>query len=166
MRQAIASSLHLFTVLIFFSAGCFIFSLPFLPELRIRMADWILNRYEICTPIALVSLLSALLLLIGFYGLNRGKVLRIEMGPHLASVDAELVRQTLEECFRRQFPQQIRLLDVEIIGAKKIEIGVSLAPLEKTLRDDLYINAEKALTLLLRERFGYTKTFYLLVKTS
>lgn len=164
-RQAIASSLHLFAVLAFFAAGFFFFSLPYLPELRIRIADILLSRFEFCTTVAFGFLLAALLLLVGFYGLNRGRILRIEMGRHLASVDVDVIRLTLEECFKRNFPAQVSLTDVEVISAKKLEIGVTIAPINEEMREELFVNAERALQTLLKERFGYRKPFYLIVKS-
>ena len=166
IRQAIASSLHLFAVLAFFAAGFFFFALPYLPELRIRIADILLTRFEFCTPVAFGFLLAALLLLVGFYGLNRGKVLRIEMGRHLASVDSDVIRMTLEECFKKHFPAQISLNDVEVISGKTLEIAVAIAPLDEGMQEELFVNAERALQTLLKERFGYAKPFYLIVKSN
>jgi hypothetical protein len=165
-RHAIASSLHLFTVLSFFAVGFFFFALPLLPEVRIRMADFLLNRFELCTPIAVGCFLAAFLLLIGFYGLDRGKFLRIEMGQNLASIEAPVIRETLEECFKKHFPRQISLTDIEILGGKKLEIGVTISSLDEEAREELFIHAERALQTVLVDRFGYLKPFYLIVRST
>ncbi len=163
-RQAIASSLHLFVVLSFFLAGFFFVALPLLPEVRVHMADFLLNHFEVCTSVAFGFFVAAFFLLIGFYGLNRGKVLRLQMGQHLVSVEAALIEQSIEECFRKSFKKQIFLSDVEIVNGKKIEIRVTLAPLEEDVREQLFARAETALQTLLKERFGYTRSFDFIVR--
>jgi hypothetical protein len=163
MRQAIGSMLHLFAVFAFFAAGGVAFALPYLPETRLRLSSLLLDRPEIFSSIAFGFFLAALLLLAGFYGLSRGRVLRIRMGKHLAEVDAVLIRQTLDLFFRQEFPQKISLSEVEIVRAKKLEIGVRLSS-KSELDEELLQSAEKALASLLRERFGYVKPFDLIVK--
>lgn len=160
-RQAFASALHLFVVFAFFIAGLFFVCLPLLPETRIQVIDLISNRFEKCTLIGLGFFLTALLLLIGFYALNRGRYLVIKMG---VSTDINLIRHTLEDCFARQFAKQISLNDVEVGRKSRLEIKVSLAPLDEAAREELFIEAEKQLALLLHERFGYAKPFLLIVK--
>ena len=158
--------LHLFTVFSFFSAGIFFFSLPYLPDLRIRLGHFLLDRPDISTSIAFGFFLTAFLLLIGFYGLNRGRFLRIEMGKHTAEIDAEVIRQTLDPFFKKRFPKEMDLSDVEVINGKKLEIIVHLAMREADLEEDLLLRTEKGLQELLRERFGHSRPFYLIVRTS
>lgn len=162
-RHAIASSLHFFSVFSFFAAGFLFFALPYLPEVRFLMADFILNHFELCTSISLGFFLIAFLLLMGFYGLNRGKILRIEMGRHFASIDADAIRQTLEPFFKEKFSPHIVLNDVEVIRMKKLEISVITSSLEES---EVFANVEKELQKLLKERFGYVSPFYLIVKST
>ena len=165
-RHAIASTLHLFAVVAFFAAGVFFFAIPYLPEVRVHLADFLLSRYEVSTSIAFGFFLATVLLFSGFYGLNRGRFLRIEMGKHSAGVGADAIRQTLETFFKEQFPGRIAVSDVEIIRAKKLEIAVHLAAPEEEAWEELFIEVEKALQALLRERFGYSRPFALIVKNN
>ncbi|HSX10191.1 MAG TPA: hypothetical protein VLF94_00525 [Chlamydiales bacterium] len=160
-RQALASALHLFVVFAFFVAGLFFVCLPYLPETRIQIIDFFSHDFERCTLIGLAFFLTSVLFLLGFYALDRGRYLVIRMG---LSADINIVRQTLEECFQHQFSKRIHLNEVEIGRRYRLNITVSLAPLSEEAREDLFIEAEKQLTLLLRERFGYSKPFYLIVK--
>lgn len=153
-RQALVSALHLFVVAAFFVAGLFFVSLAYLPELRDGL-------FENCTLIGLGLFIAALLLLLGFYALDRGRFLVIQMG---VSANLAVVRQTLEECFARHFPKKIFLSDLDLGRKDRLEIRVTLTPLDEDVREKLFVSAEKELTTLLRERFGYAKPFHLIVK--
>ena len=87
------------------------------------------------------------------------------MGRHSARIDASLVGQTVEECFKRLFPNEIFLRDVEVAFRGRLHIAVFLPALEEEKREVLLIAAERELTGLLDERFGYAKPFHLIVKT-
>ena len=56
------------------------------------------------------------------------------------------------------------LSDVEIARGQRIEIKVSIETLEEDAREELFVKAEEELGILLRNRFGYTKPFDLIVK--
>lgn len=160
-RQALASALHLFVVFAFFITGFFFVCLPYLPETRIQIIDFFSSQFEKCTLIGLSFFIASLILLIGFYALNRGRYLVIRMG---ISADVNLIRQTVEDCLARQFPKKIFLSELELGRKSRIEMRVTLAPLDEGAREKLFIEAEKQLGTLLRERFGYSKPFYLIVK--
>jgi hypothetical protein len=160
-RQVVASALHLFVVLTFFVAGLLFICLPYLPETRTRAIDLVAHRFEACTLVGLGFFLASLLFLVGFYALDRGRYLVIQMG---VSADLHLIHQTLDECLQRYFPRQIVLNEVGLGRKSRLEIGVSLKPLSEEARENLFIEAEKQLQLLLRERFGYAKPFYLIVR--
>ncbi len=153
-RQALVSTLHLFVVFAFFLAGFVFVALPYLPEVKTQI-------FEQSTLIGLSLFLVALVLLLGFYALDRGRYLVIRMGVF---THVDLIRQTVEDCFARQFPKRISLSDIEIGRKSRLEIRASLAPLDEEAREKLFVEAEKQLTLLLRERFGYVRPFQLIVK--
>lgn len=153
-RQALASTLHIFIVLAFFVAGLFFVMLPYLPEIRTEI-------FEKSTLIGLILFITSLVLLFGFYALDRGKYLVIRMG---VSVDINLIRQNVEDCIARQFAKKIFLSDVEIGPKSLIEISVSLGPLREDAREELFVEAEKQFTLLLKQRFGYSKPFRLIIR--
>ena len=165
-RRALGSALQIFVVFSFFSAGFFFFFLPFLPGIRFQLSDFLLNEVELCTPLGIAFLVAAFLLLIGFGGLNRGRFMYIEMGTHTVSVEAALIRHSLEECFKTHFPQKIQLSNMEILRGKKIEIGVSLISLDPRDQPQVLRAVEKHVQHLLRQRFGYIKPFRLNVKSS
>lgn len=154
-RQALASALHLFVILAFLIGAFFFVALPYLPHLREPL-------YEKSTLIGLSLFLASLILLIGFYAFNRGRYLVIRMG---VATDVQVIRQTVEDCFLRRFPKKIALQELELGRKSRLEFRVSMAPLEEATREELFVEAEKHLSTLLRERFGYSKPFYLIVKS-
>ena len=147
-RQAFVSAIHLFVVLAFFAAGFIFVALPYLPEIQTQLI-------EQSTLIGFALLVTSLILLLGFYALDRGRYLVIQMGT---ATDLNVIRQTVEECFDRQFPKQIFLLDIEL--GKQLEIRARMADLD----EHAIAAAEQALSILLKDRFGYSKPFHFIVK--
>ena len=135
-RQALASALHVFVVFAFFTAGLFFVALPYLPETRIQIVDILSNQFEKCTTIGLGLFLASLIFLLGFYALNRGRYLVIQMG---LSTDLKIVRQTIEDCLAKQFPKKILLKEIEIGAKSRLELRVHLAPLDESAREELFI---------------------------
>ena len=160
-RQAFASALHLFVVFAVFLVGLFFIALPYLPETRLQMIDWLCNQFETCTVIGLAFFLGALLLLVGFYALDRGRYLVVEMG---IAADVKVVRQTIESCLLQQFPKKISLQEVEIGPHSRLALTVRLASLDEAMREDLFVQVETELSVLLQKRFGYAKPFHLIVR--
>ncbi|MES2272675.1 MAG: hypothetical protein V4487_00585 [Chlamydiota bacterium] len=165
-RQAFASLLHLLVVFAVFSAGLFFVSLPYLPDVRMRLEICLLHRFEIFTHVGFGFLGAAFLLFLGFYGLNRGRSLRIKMGGHSAEVDAQLIHLAIEECFKTNFSKKLIFKDLKILRGAELEIGVKLSDTPEAGQEELLRKAEKELQILLRQRFGYTKPFYLIFKKS
>jgi len=159
-RQALASALHLFVVFAFFTAGLFFVALPYLPETRIQIVDLLSHQFEKCTTVGLGLFLSSLIFLLGFYALNRGRYLVIKMG---IETDVKIIRQTVEDCLSKRFPKKIALREIEIGPKSRLELKVHLAPLDEAAREELFITVEKELSILLQERFGYSKPFHLIV---
>lgn len=160
LRQAVASALHFFVVFALFLAGLFFVCLPHLPETRIQLVDLLSNHCEKCTQIGLGFFLTTFLFFIGFYALNRGRFLVVKMG---VLTDLNVIRYSIEDCFARQFPKKISLSEIEIGRKARLDIRVSMAKQSEEDREALYIEVEKQLLTLLRDRFGYVKPFYLIV---
>ncbi|HSX25650.1 MAG TPA: hypothetical protein VLE89_01415 [Chlamydiales bacterium] len=163
LRQAVASVLHLFVVFAFFAAGFFFISLPYLPRLKEKVADLFLSESLFCTQLGFGFFVTAFVLLIGFYSLNRGRYLRVSMGKNIAEIDVQILSQTIEECFKTHFPKEISLTEVEIPRGASIEIGVKLASIDEKKKKELLIQIEKKLQTLFIQRFGYSKPFHFII---
>jgi hypothetical protein len=162
-RQALAASLQLFAVFTFFGIGFFLVCLPFAPEVRILFSHAIVHRPDLCTLLGVGFFGAAFLLLIGFYGLNRGRFLSLRMGRHWMEIDAEIVRRTVEPLLKSQ---RIALEEVEILRGRDLEFGVRLTELTEAEQETALAEAEKQLSILLKERFGYSRPFTLVAKTT
>lgn len=138
-------------------------ALPYLPASRLHLIDLLTNRFEKCTAVGIGFFVISILFLLGFYALDRGRFLVLRMG---VSADLKIVRQTVEDLFARQFSRRVVLKEIEIGPKASLELNVSLAPLDEFEREKLFKEAEKELSALLRERFGYTKPFYLIAYSS
>lgn len=146
-RSVFAASLHLFVLFSFFTGAFFFLAFPHLPHLQEKC-------FEKSTEIGLGLLIASLILLLSFYLLHRGKYLVLQGG---ISVDLQVVRQTIEDCLARQFPK-VSCQHIELGLRSRIEIS-----LQTEKKEELAL-VEKNLSRLLRERFGYIKPFYLIVK--
>lgn len=164
VRQAIASLLQLFVVFAFFSAGLFFICLAYLPQTRILVENFLINHYSAFAQIGWGFFIASFTLLMGFYGLSRGRYLRIKMGKNLAEIDAGVIRQTIEEHFKNRFANEIHLIDVEIVRGSQINIGVAITRLSDDSSEEFLGQVENELIPLLRNRFGYSKHFHLHVK--
>jgi len=161
LKQALISTLHLLFVFLFFGAGFFCVSLAYLPDLKTRLADVILFHEEICTQVGIGLFGAAFLLLLGLYGLNRGKFLRFTMGRSVVEVKEKVIRRTVDDFFKTRSPK-LSLVDLEVIGTSRLEMQIafqespSADQIEPVLGD-----LEKDLTNLLSSRFGYRQPFVL-----
>ena len=147
LRQAFASALHLFVLFAFIMAGVFLVSLSHLPELKKKILEADL------TLVGILFFAAAFLLFWGFFALNSGKYLRVRMN---VDIDVKVVHQSIEELFQAR---KIPLQEVSVTGSK-LQITVSMKKEDEEQLPEL----EKELGILLRQRFGYTKPFYLIVK--
>jgi hypothetical protein len=153
LRGVILAGLHLLILLTFFLGALFFSFLPLTFE-----------RLDLVKKAPLIGaglFLAGLFLLLSFYLLHKGKFFVIKMG---VVADVRLIRHTLNECITRQFPDKISLSQVEIGRKSRIEIKVSLQPQERKAKKALLVDAEREFGNLLRDRFGYTKPFYLILK--
>lgn len=163
MKKALLATLHLFSVFSFFATALIFMALSIVPEMRLQAACWI-SSPESCQICGIGLLGIAIVLFVGFYKSQPGRFLELQAGKGLTSIHHKAIRKTLEECFQRNFPEKIFLSGLDVIRGKNLEIQVLLAPLDEGLREELFIEAQSALAPLLKERFGYTKPFSLLVR--
>lgn len=165
LKRAVAAILQAFAVFVFFAIGFCSILLPQLPEARIQVAHLLFNQPTIFTWIGVGFFSLALLFFLGFYGVSRGRFLRIQMGGNLTDVKVGLIRQTLEECFKAHFPKKISLEEIDLISGQKLEIAIRLPPLEEAEREALFFSVEERIELLLKEKFGYSHPFHLIVRS-
>lgn len=161
LREAVASALHLLVIGSFSALAFFLFFLPSRPDWRAVGAKWLLDQPEHFYLAGLFFAAAACLFMFGFYGIGRGRFLRLLMKPHIAIVDAKLLKEAIEECFRTHFSQYVRGADIAVVAKQRLDVAVDLLPLEEKRQLRLVREMEKQLCYLLRERFGYSRPFTL-----
>jgi hypothetical protein len=159
------SLLQLFASFSFFAGAILFFSLPFRPSLRLKISDVLLASPSLCHLVGAFLMAASIVLIGGFYFLSRGRYLRISMGGNPISIDAAAVYKTIEECLKSHNSPQIALSDLYVACGGKLEIEISLAPSEEPIREEVFAAVQKQLVPLLKEKFGYSKPFGLIVKT-
>lgn len=166
LREAVASALHLLVVLAFFAFGAFSLLLA-------RRSDWMqavldcLNKtpdalYWVATSFGVIGLFF----LWGFHGIGRGRYLSLEMKSGIATIDSKLIRQAIEECFRKNYPEEISGASVSVAKDKCLEIALDLKSLSEEQQLKLLSDAEGKLRELLGSRFGYYKSLSLFIRSS
>lgn len=155
-RKALTSALHFFMIFALFLVSLFFVLLPHLPLTRMDLIDWLTHNYQQSTQIGLGCFLATFVCFLGFYSLEKGKYLVIRMG---VSVDLKLVQKAVEECFAKQFFQKISLQEMGLNPKSQLQLTVQLASLNTAEKEALFVEVDRQLTLLLQERFGYTRPF-------
>lgn len=161
LREAVASALHLLVIGSFFGLACFLFFLPSRPDWQIIGMKWLMEEPDHFYWLGGMVAAASFLFLFGFYGVGRGRFLRLLMKPHIAIVDGKLLKEAIEECFRIHFPRHVRGADIAIISKERLDVIVDMLPLEEGRQLRLLREMEKQLCYLLRQRFGYTRPFTL-----
>jgi hypothetical protein len=164
LREAIASMLHLLVVGVFAAIACFFLFLPSQIDWRIDLIRWLQDQPVNFCWLGLFFSSMTILFMMGFFGIGRGRFLRLLMKPHVAIVDSKLLRQTIEDCFRIHFPKNVRGVDIDVISRQRLDVAVDLLPLEEKQQGYLLREMEKQLFYLLRSRFGYSRPFTLSIR--
>jgi hypothetical protein len=155
-REALLSILHLFTVLSFFTAAVFMTAAYCFSHVRLKIADFFLSDDYSCLFAAVIFFAVAFLLLGGFYLLEKGRFLVIRMG---VLVDVKVVKAVVQNCLDQIEGSKIHLLDVDLDNRSKLKMSIMIEDGDEKMREELLKNAEKALCSLLKDRFGYSKSF-------
>ncbi len=165
LREAAASALHLLVVLSYFALGVIAVLLLRRPDWNKMAAEFLTNQSEIFYWIGAGFAAIGLFFLLGFYGIGRGKYLRVSMQAGMASIDSKIVRQAIEECFKVNFPHQVRGASVSVVKGKRLEVVVDLIVLNEEQKLALLVDAETKLLDILKSRFGYIKPLTLFVRS-
>lgn len=155
LQEAVTSAVHLLVVLSYIILGCFATILPSRLDWRITIIRWLDTCPENFYTIAAVCAGIGLFFLFCFYGVGRGRFLRVAMKPHRVAVDMKLLEQTISDYLKTDFPF-IKGANVVVTSSKRLEIGLQ-AEQQMELPQEL----ERGLGTLLRERFGYREPFTL-----
>jgi hypothetical protein len=140
--------------------------LPIRLDWRLEVIGWLDAAPEPFYWIGAACFGLGLFFVTAFFCIGRGRYLRLSMTPHSAVVEAKLIEQAIREVVKIQFPHQVSGVDVAVHSKERLEVAIDLEPLEERKREQMLAQAEGALKLLLRERFGYKRPFTLFVRSN
>ena len=147
-RQVLSRACQGVLQLLLLTAALGCLAVAYIPDMRMRLINFLLQDFEQFTDIGGGLLLLCILLRFGCIAPWRGSWLRVRMGRHLTQVDSELIRKTLEE------KMACKVSRVFVSGGR-LEIQIPPIPDPK----EWLAKAEIVLIPFLRDRFGYTDSF-------
>lgn len=148
------SAVQFFQVLILVLGGVFCLVLPFAPALRVRIADIVLFKDSLFLAFGLILCIIGIILGIGFYFLQKHKVLQLSAEPPV-SVDREVLAALVQTYLQKRFPEQ--KVTTQVILGDSIEF-VTENLLEPDLEKHL-AEIETDIAQLLNRTVGYRKQF-------
>lgn len=159
-KQALAQLIQLFALFLFFAMSLSLTALWAYPELKILLAEAVLNDPDVSLWAAAILWGATFLLFVGLYMAHKGRVWILRMGTHSVGLDLGVMRPLLDRLFSQSFKGKLRISDLEVEGGYRLAMEFSLAPnLTLQERERLLISAEQHLERFLRDRFGYRQPF-------
>jgi hypothetical protein len=143
--------------------GGFFIGLQHAFHLRIAISHFFAESTTSFSLIGYLILGCGLLLLIGFYLMNRGVYYRIKMGMREHLVDSAVVRSYVDEYWKGVFPEHHYSVDVSVTSDQKLEIYVELPLLPEATQEAILVKTEEELSQILQKHIGYKKEFALSV---
>ena len=161
------SAVQLLITAVLLCVGGFFFFLPWAPHMRLQLISLFSEREDLFILIGSGFLGLGLILLIGFYFMNRHSYYQLEMkdDKHTAAVEILLLRKSVELYWKRLFPDKDLSTDVLLHHGQKIEVIVELPSMSQEEEQLLLEKAEKEIGALLTNQIGYFKEFLFTVLT-
>lgn len=149
----------LITAVVFCTGGLFL-CLPFAPHVRFKLASLFSARDDLFLVLGSGLLGLGVILLIGFYFMNRHSYYQIELkhNKHAAAADVEILRKLIAIYWKQSFPEKNLSSDVVVHG-KKIEVIVEVPPMSLDEQEELIEKVEKEIGELLEKQVGYEREF-------
>ncbi len=143
--------------------GVFFIGLQYAPHLRFAIAAFFSETTITFSLIGYLILGCGILLLIGFYAMNRGRYYCVNMGKGQMVIDPAVVRGYVADYWSHVFPEYRLSVEVAVTKGQRFEVLVEfpLVPLEA--QETILQKAEGDLAQILKKQIGYTKEFSLCV---
>jgi hypothetical protein len=149
------SAVQFFQVLLLVIGGAFCLALPMAPSLRVAIANGFIFKDDLffCLGISLLSVGGILGL--GFYFLQRHRMLQVSMNP-LAAVENTVIAALVQSYLQKRFPEWPIKTEARVDHEGLIELMTELpsVELEKHLKE-----METEIGELLKRTLNYQKHF-------
>lgn len=157
------SAVHLFVVLFILGIGLFFLLLPSSVAFRLALESLLISDTPIFARIGVTITFFGILLLVGFYVLNRKKYLTLKMNGSKILIDEAVIRDYLSHYWKEVFPYHEIFSEVVLHFPQKIEIIAQLPAMSGEEREHLLLRMQNELSVLLARKLGYEKEFFLTI---
>ncbi len=147
----------MFVVLLLLVGGMFI-GLDYAPHLRSSISNFFANHGSGFLFIGLTLLCCGVLLLIGFYSMNRGAYFTLTMQ---AKVDPKIFESYIQHYWDELFPQAKLATHIILHPSQQLEIFAEIPPLQEDEQEAILEKINRDLSRILSQRLGYTSTYQL-----
>ena len=131
--------------------------LPWAPKARMQLSQFFLNRSDLLLPLGAILLGIAILLFAGFLMLHRRRFTQLTMEAY--SIDSKLLRDLLEDYWKKRFPIEEYAVDIMLHPGPRIECIVELPPLDPEAQEVIFSEIEQELGILFASQLGYRDKF-------
>lgn len=153
------SAVQFIFVVVVLSLGAFLIGLANAPLLRSAIATMFLEKSALFTFLGVMLLIIGLLLLLGFYSMQRGRYLSVEMKDRKTQIEIRLVKEYVEKYWKNTFPDQDVHTEVLIYPNQKIELSLQIPNLSFEEQQAVLEKVEKELGDLFAKKLGYNREF-------
>lgn len=157
------SAVHLFVVLFILGVGVFFLLLPGSVAFRLALEQILVNEAAMLAKIGLVITFFGVLLLVGFYVLNRKKYITLRMNGSKTLIDEAIIRDYLSQYWKEVFPHHDIYSEVVLHFPQKLEIIAQLPSMREEDKEHLLLRIQNELSVLLARKLGYEKEFFLTI---
>ena len=158
--QALFAAVQLLFTALVLCIGGFFLCLPFAPHMRFHLASLLSERDDLFLILGSGFLGLGVILLIGFYFMNRHSYYQLEMKhKHIAAVEVDLLRKLIAIYWKKAFPEKDLSTDVLLHQGKKIEVVVEVPSMSIDEQQQLLEKVEKEIGELLEGQVGYGGEF-------
>lgn len=163
-EHIVLSAIHFFMCLLLFLIGMGCVLLPFAPEIRFTVVQF-LEKQEGTLYLGLSFIALSGLLFTGLYFLYRRQFYQVLFNSKKIQVTVEkpLLRKFIETYWKQRFPNEIVVQDLWFRSDGKWEFQVQLSCLNLERQEEILLATEKELGDLLQKQFGYSNDFILSV---
>lgn len=184
MKNSLFSAVEFLIVVVVLMSGGFLMALPWAPAARFKLATFFAEQESFFLLLGAVIFFIGLILLIGFYSMNRKRFFQVEMKasekqtlesigkPHEGSIASfatsslvaeDLILSILSVYWKALFPREELMTNVFIHRDQKIELIAEIPKLEEETQKVLLEKVEKEIGALLSRQIGYEKDFLLTI---
>lgn len=134
-----------------------------LPVYVLPLPGFFLRPRSLFSLIGYLILGCGILLLIGFYAMNRGSYYSVNMGNQKMAIDPAVVRGYVADYWNQVFPEHQLSVEVVVAKKQKFEMFVEFPLVTLEAQETILEKAESDLAQILNKHMGYTKEFSLCV---